>query len=332
MFGRGYPVFSFEFFPPKTEEGIPVLQQTIRDLVALRPSFCSVTYGAGGGTRERTVDLVCFIKNNLRVEAMMHLTCVGHSRDELRRILDNARDRGIENVIALRGDPPKDQKVTGHNREIMVADYQPKDALRGDPPKDQKVTGHNREIVVADYQPKEFKPHPDGFRYAAELVSLAHSYGCFCICVAGYPEGHVECPDKEEDLRHLKEKVDAGGEVIITQLFFDNRDYFNFVERARALGIQTPIVPGILPILSVKQIKRFTQLCGAKIPADLEEKLRQVETDDEAAAQVGIEHATRQCRELLERGAPGIHFYVLNKARSVKAIFYNLGLARKAAT
>lgn len=277
LFGRGEPVYSFEFFPPKTQQGVDNLYRTIAHLRELEPSFVSVTYGAGGTTRELTVDLVARIKAEIGLEAMAHLTCVGAGRTEIRAVLDELTRRGIENVLALRGDPPRDQAA--------------------------------------------FQPAPDGLRFATELVAFirAGGYG-FCIGGAGYPEGHVECPDREADLAHLVAKVDAGLDFVITQLFFDNRDYFAFVERARHAGIRVPIVPGLMPITNLAQIERFTRMCGARIPVDLTRALDRVRGDEEAVRRIGIEHATAQCRELIAKGAPGIHFYTLNQSPATRAI------------
>ncbi|HKA34905.1 MAG TPA: methylenetetrahydrofolate reductase [NAD(P)H] [Candidatus Binatia bacterium] len=276
-------VFSIEFFPPKTERGDESLFREIDSLKSLSPAFCSVTYGAGGSTRERTVDLVDRIHRECGLEVMCHLTVVGQSKDQVRSVLERLKEKRIENLIALSGDPP------------------------------QGVT--------------DWKPHPDGFRHSIELVREALAYRCFSIAVAGFPEVHPRSKSREEDLLYLKEKVDAGADVVITQLFFDNDHFFRFADDLRRLGVKVPIVPGMLPILSTAQVRRFTALCGAKIPAHLEERLARVDGDDEAAVELGIEYATEQCRRLLDAGVPGIHFYSLNKARSVQAIFANLGLA-----
>lgn len=270
-------LFSFEFFPPKTGAGERSLLQTIERLRALDPAFVSVTYGAGGSTREKTIELVTRIKRNYGIEAMAHLTCVGHSRDEVARILDRLRDGGIDNVLPLRGDPPR---------------------------------GESR-----------FVPPADGFAYACELVRFIRERGYpFCLATAGYPEGHPECPDRDLDLEHLKQKVDAGADFIITQLFFDNADYFRFVDRARAIGIRVPIVPGIMPVTNVAQIERITALCGARIPAALRTRLRAAEGNEQAVHEVGVDYATEQCRELLARGAPGVHFYTLNSSPATTTI------------
>jgi methylenetetrahydrofolate reductase (NADPH) len=281
LFAANGPVFSFEFFPPKTEQGERALLHTIEQLRALDPSFVSVTYGAGGSTRHTTIELVARIKREYGVEAMAHLTCVGHSRDEIASILDGLCTRGIENVLPLRGDPPKGEST--------------------------------------------FQRPANGFGYAAELVRFIRDGRYpFCLGGAGYPEGHVECPDRERDLEHLRQKVAAGLDFVITQLFFDNSDYFAFVARARAVGISVPIVAGIMPITNVAQIQRFTQMCGAKIPAALHARLAAVQDDEAAVRAIGIEHAVAQCRELLAKGAPGIHFYTLNQSPATAAILAQL--------
>ena len=281
LFGEGRPVFSFEFFPPKTEQGEKLLLQTIARLRELEPSFVSVTYGAGGSTRQKTVEITTRVKREFGIEAMAHLTCVGHDRSELETILDHLRDSGLENVLPLRGDPPKGETA--------------------------------------------FTRPANGFGYATELVEFIRRRGYpFCLGGAGYPEGHVECPDLDADLEHLREKVAAGVDFVITQLFFDSADYFSFVERARRVGIAVPIVPGIMPITNLAQIERITTMCGARIPAELRESLIEVQSDDEAVRALGIEHSTRQCRELLEGGAPGIHFYTLNQSPATAAILADL--------
>jgi methylenetetrahydrofolate reductase (NADPH) len=282
IYARPGPAFSFEFFPPKSAKGDENLFQEVAALKALRPSFCSVTYGAGGSTRERTVDLLGRIHRECGLEVMGHLTVVDQSKEEVRSVLVRLMEHGIRNIIALGGDPPQ-----------------------GTP---------------------EWRPHPDGFQHAVELVREAAAREWFSIAVAGFPEVHPRAESRESDLRHLKAKVDAGADVVITQLFFDNDDYYRYVEDVRRLGVRVPIVAGILPILSVAQVRRFTALCAAKIPPRLERLLPQVEDSDEAAVELGIDYATRQCEGLIRFGAPGIHFYCLNKSRSVKAIFRNLGL------
>lgn len=280
IYARPGRTFSFEFFPPKTEKGEENLFNEISILKTLKPAFCSVTYGAGGSTREKTVDLLDRIHRECGLEVMCHLTVVGQSKDEVRSVLRRLKEREIENIIALAGDPPQ-----------------------GVP---------------------NWEPHPDGFQYSVELVREAVAYQWFSIAVAGFPEVHPRAASREADLRYLKEKVDAGADVVITQLFFDNQDFYRYTEDVRRLGVQVPIVPGILPVLSVPQVRRFTALCAAKIPPRLEALLAQVEDDEEGAVRLGIDYATEQCEGLLQFGAPGIHFYSLNKSRSVSAIFKNL--------
>lgn len=275
----GQPLFSFEFFPPKDEASASDLIQVIRNLKRLRPDFVSVTYGAGGGTRAKTIELVARIKQDIGIEAVAHLTCVGHSKAEIRAILQELAGRGIENILALRGDPPRGQT--------------------------------------------SFQAYPDGFQYANQLAEEVARMG-FCFGVAGYPEKHVEAPSLEEDLRNLKRKVDAGASFVITQLFFDNARYFDFVSRARAIGIQVPIVPGIMPITNFSQVQRFATLCGAGLPAPLAKELETVQNDLESVTRIGVRHAIEQCRELLQRGAPGIHFYTLNKSRATREILERL--------
>ncbi len=280
----GDPVFSFEFFPPKTEEGEQNLYRALEALRPLEPSFVSVTWGAGGSTREKTIDIVKHIRARHDLEAMAHFTCVGATVDELRAALDQMRDAGIDNVLPLRGDPPR---------------------------------GETRFVATEG-----------GLRYASDLIRLAASEYDFCLAGACYPEVHPEAPDADEDLAHLREKVEAGARVLITQLFFDNEQYFQFVERARAAGIDVPIVAGIMPITNAEQIKRFTSMCGATIPAPLLEALDQRAGDPDAVVDLGVAYATLQCAELLARGAPGIHFYTLNRSPATRAILSALRLQR----
>lgn len=282
----GQPVISFEFFPPKTEEGDRnLLEKTIPALLQMRPDYCSVTYGAGGSTREKTLMIVDRIQRQHGLTAVAHLTCVCSTKDQIRELLEQIRSMGVRNVLALRGDPPG-----------------------GGP----------------------FQPTPGGFEFSNQLVSFIREQGDFCIGVAGFPEGHIACKEgKHVDWEHLKRKVDAGADFVVTQLFFDNADFFEFRDNLNGKhGIKVPLIPGIIPIQSATQIKRFTALCGARIPAALASKLEQLGNDDAATAEFGIEYATRQCQELLNAGAPGIHFYTLNKANSTVRILKNLGLGR----
>ena len=276
-FGSGRPpVISFEFFPPRTPEAETRLFETVARLAPLRPSFVSVTYGAGGTTRRLTRDIVTRIKREIGLEAMAHLTCLDHTADELAEILDALTAAGIENVLALRGDPPKGQTT--------------------------------------------FTPTPGGFAHGSELAAFIRGRWDVCIVSAAYPEKHLEAPDLETDLRHLKEKVESGARILITQLFFEPQTYFAFVEQARAAGIGVPIVPGIMPITNVSQIERFTSMCGASIPASLRELLAGARDDDAAVTAIGIEWARDQCRALLAGGAPGLHFYTLNRSHSTQEI------------
>jgi len=279
----GDPVFSFEFFPPKTDEGEQRLFEALEALRPLEPSFVSVTWGAGGSTRSRTIDIVTRIRENHGLEAMAHFTCVGATTDDLHAALRQMRDAGIENVLALRGDPPQ---------------------------------GETRFVATEG-----------GLSYATDLTRLvAGSYDDFCLVGACYPEVHTEAESREGDLARLKEKVDAGARVLITQLFFDNAAYFRFVEDARAAGIDVPIVPGIMPIISTAGIKRMTSLCGAIIPPALLDALERRGDDAEAVAELGVAYATLQCAELLASGAPGIHFYTINRSPATRAILAALRL------
>ena len=282
LYARSGLTLSVEFFPPKTEKGEENLFSEIAIIKRLNPGFCSVTYGAGGSTRDKTVGLVESIHSECGLEVMCHLTVVGQSKMEARAILARLKEKGIENVLALGGDPP------------------------------QGMT--------------DWRPHPDGFHHAIELVREAMGFGCFSVAVAGFPECHPRATSREADLRFLKEKVDAGAVAVITQLFFENDDYFRFVEDLRKLGVMVPIVPGVLPILSAPQVRRFAALCSSKIPPKLDRELAKVENDDGAAVEMGIEYASRQCEQLITFGVPGVHFYSLNKAYSVQAICKNLGL------
>ena len=276
---RGDPVFSFEFFPPKTDDGVRALFETVEALRPLAPTFVSVTYGAGGSTRQRTLELVKRLRRDTGIETMAHVTCVGSSRDEIAAVLDEVAEAGVQNVLALRGDPPRGETT--------------------------------------------FRPHPDGFRYASELVAFIRSRPDrwpFCVGGAAYPEGHVETRDLALDLRHLKLKVDAGAQFLVTQLFFENAHYVRFVERARAAGIAVPILPGIMPFTNVDQVERFTAMCGAAIPPKLHAAMEVRRADGDAARDLGVAYATLQCADLLRRGAPGVHFYTLNRSTSTRAI------------
>jgi methylenetetrahydrofolate reductase (NADH) len=275
---KGQPTLSFEFFPPKDDIGFWDLYRTIESLQAAGPTYVSVTYGAGGSTRKKTIDLVARIKSDVKIEPLAHLTCVSATQTELGQVVDDFKNRGIENILALRGDPPAGEK--------------------------------------------NFSACEDGFAYANQLVAfIRQRHPDFCIGAACYPESHPEAPSLDVDLDNLKRKVDAGVDFLITQLFFDNADFLNFRDRAVRAGIDVPIIAGIMPVLSVKQVKRFTDMCGAAIPKNLLRRIEAVEDDAEAVRHVGMYHSTQQCLELLEHDAAGIHFYTLNRSSATRAIY-----------
>ena len=278
------PVFSFEFCPPKTEEGEKNLWNALEELKRDEPAFVSVTYGAGGSTRDRTIGIVKRIKAEIGLEAMAHFTCVGATTDELRGTLDEMRDVGVENVLALRGDPPEGET--------------------------------------------EWTKTEGGLEYSTELAELIATNYDFSIGAACFPEVHPEAPDMDSDISFLKRKVEAGARFLITQLFFDNELYFEFVREARAAGIDVPIVPGIMPVTGYAQVKRFTERCGASIPELYERELAARADDPDAVKDLGVAYATLQCADLLARGAPGIHFYTLNKSPATRSILAALRAAR----
>ncbi len=273
---------SCEFFPPKTAEGIPGVFRAIDRLKAFRPDFVSVTYGAGGSTRGFTEEITMGIKADAEMEVMAHLTCVGQTKEVLHGVLERLDDAGVQNIIALRGDPPRGES--------------------------------------------DFLPVKGGFDHATDLIEHIRTHFPFGIAAACYPEGHTESANLKKDLDYTKLKVHNGAEYLITQLFYDNNDFFAFMDRTRQAGIDVPIIPGVLPILSTGQIRRFTALCGARIPAALDKQLDKLADDDEAVRELGVEYATRQVRELWDAGVPGIHFYVLNRSYSVSKILTDLGL------
>jgi methylenetetrahydrofolate reductase (NADH) len=275
----GEPCFSFEFFPPKTDEGVATLFGSIEDLNRLDPSFVSVTYGAGGSTREGTVEITTRIKRDYGIETMAHLSVVGETPEGLEAILDRLADAGIENILALRGDPPRGEAA--------------------------------------------FTPAPGGLQSSADLAAFIRSREAtsdFGVGASCFPEVHPEAVDLDADIAFLQRKVDAGAEFLISQLFFDNAVYFDWVERVRDAGIDVPIIPGILPIISREGLHRFCDVCKAEIPDRLDEQLAALDGDPDAERSFGIAYASRQCEQLLAAGAPGIHFFVLNRATSVKAI------------
>lgn len=277
----GKPSFSLEFSPPKTPVGWRSLFRTVAELREFNPRFVSVTYGAGGSSRGETLKAVSEIKRDYGIEAMAHLTCVGHARAELREVVRGLHEAGIENLIALRGDPPK---------------------------------GSDR-----------FEPAPDGLSHGSELAAFVREQGFdFCLAGAAYPEMHPQSTDRAADLDGLKRKIDAGVSFLITQLFFDNAFYFDFMERVRRAGIDVPIIPGLMPIVDVAQIRRITVDCGATIPARLENELQRCATPEDAL-QLGVRWATMQAVELLERGAPGVHFYTMNRSPATRMVLEALG-------
>ena len=283
ILGKGVPAVSFEFFPPKTDAGFQQLYKVIEELKPLEPSYVSVTYGAGGSTRQKTVELVGRIQREAKIRSMAHLTCVGHRADEIGAILDELWEGGIRNVLALRGDPPAGQS--------------------------------------------QFVATEGGFGYAGDLVSFVKSRHDFCVAVAGYPEGHPQCLNRTRDMEHLKRKVDNGANFVVTQLFFDNADFYRFRDEARAMGIHVPIIAGIMPITNVSQIKRFVSMCGAKIPHRLLTKLEAAETNaPDSIHQVGVDYASMQCRDLLFNDCEGLHFYTLNKSKATVDICKRLNV------
>ncbi len=278
------PLFSFEFFPPKTPTGEQNLYAALAELRTLEPAFVSVTYGAGGSTRDKTIEIVKRIREEYGLEAMAHFTCVGATVADLRATLDEMQLAGIDNVLALRGDPPAGQK--------------------------------------------HWIRTEGGLEFSRELVELIAGDYPFAIGAACFPETHIHATSPEADLEHLLEKVQAGVDFLITQLFFDNALYFAFLERARAAGITVPIIPGIMPITQVGQVERMAAMCGASIPEGLRSELHARGDHPEAVLDFGVAYATLQCSELLAAGAPGIHFYTLNRSPATRAILSALKLAR----
>lgn len=273
---------SFEFYPPREEEGIPAVLRSMERLREFRPDFVSVTYGAGGSTRRFTQDIAVKANEDPDVNVMAHITCAGQSRSQINDALEDLRAAGIENVIALRGDPPRGET--------------------------------------------HFQTAPDGFSHATDLMEHIKSNFSFGIAGACYPEGHVESPDLETDVEHTKRKIDAGADFLISQLFYDNTYFYRFMERVGKAGINVPIIPGVLPFLSTGQIRRFTSLCGATIPTELDARLERLSDDDDAVRALGIEHATQQVRDLWDNGVSGVHFYALNRSYSISRILRNLSL------
>jgi methylenetetrahydrofolate reductase (NADPH) len=278
----GGRTFSFEFFPPKTDKGVQNLWRTIRELEPLHPSFVSVTYGAGGGTRDKTVDIVEQIATDTTLTPVAHFTAVNHSKRELRQLIGRFASVGVRNILALRGDPP------------------------GDP------LG-------------EWVKHPEGVEYADELVRMVRSYGDFCVGVAAFPYKHPRSPDIDSDTHYLVRKCQAGADYAITQMFFRAEDYFRLRDRVAARGCDVPIIPGIMPVTQMSTIERSEQLSGAPFPPELAARFETIADDPEAVRRLGIEHAARQCRELLDQDAPGIHFITFNKSSATREVYALLG-------
>ena len=284
VFSAGKRSISFEFFPPKTDQGEEALFRTIDRLKVYQPDYASVTYGAGGSTRDKTVDIVGRIKRETGLEAMSHLTCVAQTREDVQSVLVRLDELGIENVLGLRGDPPQGEE--------------------------------------------KFVPTEGGFRYATELIAYIRENFDFGIAGSSFPEGHPDSIDLKTDIFYHKQKVDAGADFLITQLFFDNTDFFDFMERVEQVGIKVPVVAGILPILSTPQIRRFTALCGATIPSALDDQLERFADDDDAVREIGVDWAARQVEELWRSGVAGIHLYTLNRSYSASKILDSLNLSR----
>ena len=269
--------YSFEFFPPKTEKGEARLFETASVFSTLEPDWFTVTYGAGGSTREKTMILVDELQKRFNVPVMHHFTCVGHSKTELKDIITEMKKRNIRNILALRGDAPEGVQ--------------------------------------------DWKPAPDGLEYCYQLIELIRAHGdFFSIGVAGFPEGHIDCPDKETDSKYLKIKIDAGGEFVITQLFFDNKDYFEYLERTKRIGVNVRIIPGIIPITNYQTLLRFCNTCGATIPQKIHDIFKPLDGNDQETYKAGVEFVVKQCNDLLAGGAPGLHFYSLNRVEPTKEI------------
>lgn len=279
IFQQKRRTYSFELFPPKTEQGFQNLLHTIRELAILKPDFISCTYGAGGGSRAKTLDVVEHIQDKHGIIGLAHLTCVLHTKEEIKNVLDDIQSRRIENILALRGDPPKENP--------------------------------------------DWKPGENNLHYSSELCAFIrqHFGDMFTIAVAGFPEGHLLCPDRDQDAQYLKKKTDAGADFVITQLFFDNQDYFDYVQRLRRLGVNNRIIPGIFPITNYSNLIKFCSLCGANVTSEIRQIFEPLQDDAEATFQAGIDFAIRQCRSLLQDGAPGLHFYCMNKTSPTDKIF-----------
>ena len=282
IFNSKEKTYSFELFPPKTDKGFANLLVTLDQLASLKPDFISCTYGAGGGNRGKTLDVVEHIQKKHGIIGLAHLTCVLHTKEEIKNILEDIKSRDIKNILALRGDPPQNNP--------------------------------------------DWKPGEENFKYSSELCAFAreefHDY--FSIGVAGFPEGHVLCPDKDRDAQYLKTKIDNGADFVITQLFFDNEEYFDYVNRLKNLGVNARIIPGIFPITNYQSLVKFCGLCGTTVTSEIKEIFEPIQEDKEATLEAGIQFAARQCRQLLDGGAPGLHFYCLNKTNPTAAILSHI--------
>ncbi len=278
LFSKKEKTYSFELFPPKTEKGFENLLKTIEKLIALKPDYISCTYGAGGGNRDKTFDIVQYIEEKQNCIAMAHLTCVLNTKNDIKNIVEDIKSRGIRNILALRGDPPLDQP--------------------------------------------DWQPGPDNFQYSSELAKfIREEFGdYFGITVAGFPEGHLLCPDREKDADFLKIKIDAGADFVITQLFFNNQDYFDYVKRLKKRGVDHRVIPGIIPITDYQALLRFTAMCGATVTDEIHQIFEPIQNDKETVMKAGIKFSIKQCRELLDNGAPGLHFYCLNKVHPTDEI------------
>ena len=279
IFKQKQRTYSYEFFPPRTDKGkSKLIEETARDYTQLKPDWFSVTYGAGGSTREATMEIVDELQRRYKVPVMHHFTCVGHSTERLKQVIQEMKRRNIRNILALRGDAPEGQK--------------------------------------------DWRPEPGGLEYCYQLIEVIREHGdFFSIGVAGFPEGHIDCPDKETDSKYLKIKQDHGAEFVITQLFFDNKDYFEYLERTKRIGVNIRIIPGILPIVSYQKLLKFCATCGANIPQAVHDIFKPLDGDDQATYKAGVEFAVKQCNDLLAGGAPGLHFYSLNKIEPTREIF-----------
>lgn len=275
---------SFEVFPPKTETGVDNLFSELELLKKFNPAYVSVTYGAGGSTRDKTIDLSIRIKESLSIEPLMHFTCVGNSRTEVAEHLDKIKSLGLNNILALRGDPPAGAT--------------------------------------------DFIPPKDGFAYASELIKFIKSKNGFCIAAAGYPEKHPDAPSIEEDIRHLKEKIDAGAEIIITQLFLDNEKFLHFRDLCVREGITAKIIPGIMPVVTLPQIERMVNLSGVVLPRQMSEDIKKAEGESDKVFEIGVDYASAQVKNLMKEGVPGFHFYPLNKARAISEVIENSGILK----